>query len=69
MDHNVVPVYKMEITGKGVTVAVVDDGVIHDHPDLEGNFVSKFSFHLFMNNIALLVDIPNNFISNEILLS
>lgn len=40
MDHNVVPVYKMGITGRNVTVAVVDDGVEHGHPDLEGNFVS-----------------------------
>lgn len=56
MDHNVVPVYKMEITGKGVTVAVVDDGVIHDHPDLEGNFVSK-SFYTYKTFYPKLLNI------------
>ena len=27
-------------TGKGILVAVVDDGVKIDHPDLKSNFVS-----------------------------
>jgi len=27
-------------TGKGILVAVVDDGVRIDHPDLKSNFVS-----------------------------
>lgn len=40
MDHNVVPVYRMGITGDGVTVMVVDCGIDHNHPDLTDNFVS-----------------------------
>lgn len=44
MDHNVVPVYRKGITGKGIKVAVVDDGVEHGHPDLQDNFV-RFLFY------------------------
>lgn len=40
MDHNIVPVFKMGYTGKGVTVAVVDEGVQGKHPDLVDSFVS-----------------------------
>ena len=28
-------------TGKGVTIAIVDDGVEYTHPDLQANFVSN----------------------------
>ncbi|XP_046677942.1 neuroendocrine convertase 1-like isoform X1 [Homalodisca vitripennis] len=46
MDLNVVPVYKMGITGKSVTIAVVDDGVEHGHPDMIGNFVESLSYDM-----------------------
>lgn len=41
-DHsmNVVPVWKkLGYTGKGVLIAVIDDGLKSDHKDLESNFV------------------------------
>ena len=37
---NVQSAWHANYTGKGVLVAVVDDGVKIDHPDLEANFVS-----------------------------
>ena len=37
---NVVPVWEdLKYTGKGVITAVVDDGLMADHKDLESNFV------------------------------
>lgn len=38
MDLNVVPV---GITGKGVTVAIVDSGIERDCPEIKNNFVSR----------------------------
>lgn len=39
--YNVIEVWKMNITGEGVVVAVVDDGFDPVHPDLRGNYVSN----------------------------
>ena len=33
--------WKAGYTGKGILVAVVDDGVDYNHPDLVSNFVSR----------------------------
>lgn len=41
MDINVTGVWEHNITGQGVTVVVVDDGVQHTHKDLEPNYVSR----------------------------
>lgn len=38
---NVVPAWREGITGKGVVVTILDDGLETDHPDLEKNYVSK----------------------------
>ena len=37
---NIVPVYAMGYTGKGVRVCVIDDGLEHTHDDLRDNYVS-----------------------------
>lgn len=42
--YNVINVWKRNITGEGVVVAVVDEGFDPQHPDLWGNFVISFSF-------------------------
>ena len=43
-DINVEPVWKDGITGKGVVVAILDDGLEWDHPDLKRNFNYRGSF-------------------------
>lgn len=50
---NVIPAWREGITGKGVVVTILDDGLESDHPDLEQNYVSKPYLHLFKN---ILVD-------------
>lgn len=40
MDINVTGVWERNITGRGVTVVVVDDGVEHTHQDIRPNYVS-----------------------------
>lgn len=43
VDLNVVPVWQ-DYTGKGVTVAVVDQGIEYNHPDLASNINTSLSF-------------------------
>ena len=38
--YNVQGVWNMGFTGKGVVVAVVDEGIEKNHPELKQNFVS-----------------------------
>ena len=44
-DINVVPVWDDGITGDGVTVAVIDEGVDMFHPDLKSNILSNLSYN------------------------
>lgn len=39
LDMNVIPAWKEGITGKGVVVTILDDGLESDHPDLQQNYV------------------------------
>lgn len=41
MDINVTGVWERNITGRGVTVVVIDDGVEHTHQDIQLNYVSQ----------------------------
>ena len=45
MDINVTGVWEYNITGSGVTVVVVDDGVEHTLQDIQPNYVSHVKFH------------------------
>lgn len=47
MDINVTGVWERNITGRGVTVVVVDDGVEHTHRDLQSNYVSQHQQSFF----------------------
>lgn len=44
VDANVAPVWKSGITGRGVVVSILDDGVDSTHPDLHDNFDQKASY-------------------------
>lgn len=37
---NVQKVWDMNITGKGIVVTILDDGLEKDHPDIANNYVS-----------------------------
>lgn len=50
IDINVIPVWKDNITGNGVVVSIIDDGLEYTNPDLEKNYVN-FNF----NRIQMLV--------------
>lgn len=39
LDLNVLPVYRKGITGRGVRIAILDDGLEHTHDDLAQNYV------------------------------
>jgi len=45
LDMNLVPVYEeLKFTGKGIRVAIIDDGIEYTHDDLKDNYVSMFFF-------------------------
>ncbi|XP_035678736.1 proprotein convertase subtilisin/kexin type 7-like [Branchiostoma floridae] len=50
MDLNVLNVWKKNITGSGVTVAVIDDGIEWTNPDLQDNYSPEGSFDLNSND-------------------
>ncbi|XP_043946977.1 furin-like protease 1 isoform X2 [Drosophila biarmipes] len=44
LDMNVIPAWKQGITGKGVVVTILDDGLESDHPDITENYDPKASY-------------------------
>ncbi|XP_058803749.1 neuroendocrine convertase 1-like isoform X2 [Phymastichus coffea] len=44
LDLNVLPVYRLGITGRGVRVAVIDDGLEYTHEDLRANYDPEISY-------------------------
>lgn len=49
-DLNVAPVWRQQITGKGVTIAVIDDGLDYKHPYIEPNYVAEYSYNFLYAN-------------------
>lgn len=43
-DARITPVWGDGITGSGVIIGVIDDGMQYDHPDLFGNYNSTFDY-------------------------
>ncbi|KAM6988452.1 proprotein convertase subtilisin/kexin type 7 [Tautogolabrus adspersus] len=50
LDINVTGVWERNITGQGVTVVVVDDGVEHTHQDIQPNYSPEGSYDLNSND-------------------
>ena len=49
LDMNVEKAWEQGVTGRGVVVTILDDGIETDHPDLQSNYVSIFtSLFLFL---------------------
>ncbi|XP_037816406.1 furin-like protease 1 isoform X2 [Lucilia sericata] len=44
LDMNVIPAWKEGITGKGIVVTILDDGLESDHPDIISNYDPKASY-------------------------
>ncbi|XP_036233040.2 furin-like protease 1 [Bactrocera oleae] len=44
LDMNVVPAWQAGITGKGIVVTILDDGLESDHPDIEHNYDPEASY-------------------------
>ncbi|XP_033208644.1 neuroendocrine convertase 1-like [Belonocnema kinseyi] len=44
LDLNVLPLYQRGITGRGIRVAVLDDGLEHTHDDLRNNYDPEISY-------------------------
>lgn len=49
---NIDKVWQQGVTGKGIVVAVVDDGIQQFHPDLKDNYVSKL--HVIFSFLCVL---------------
>lgn len=39
-DLNILKVWNQGLTGRGVVISILDDGIEKDHPDLWANYVS-----------------------------
>ncbi|KAL9873165.1 furin-like protease 1 isoform 1-T12 [Glossina fuscipes fuscipes] len=44
LDMNVIPAWKEGITGKGIVVTILDDGLESDHPDIINNYDARASY-------------------------
>ncbi|OWF56741.1 neuroendocrine convertase 1-like [Mizuhopecten yessoensis] len=49
-DLHIIPVWNKGITGKGVVISVLDDGIEHNHPDLAQNYDPRASTDLNGND-------------------
>lgn len=50
LDLRVIPVWDMGITGKGIVVSILDDGLEHNHTDLHANYDPSSSYDANSND-------------------
>lgn len=50
LDMNVKPAWDMKVSGKGVVVTILDDGLEKDHPDIKENYDPKASYDVNNND-------------------
>ncbi|XP_043492378.1 neuroendocrine convertase 1-like [Polistes fuscatus] len=50
LDLNVLPVYELGFTGRGIRIAVLDDGLEYDHNDLRNNYDPDISYNVNEGN-------------------
>jgi subtilisin-like proprotein convertase family protein/subtilisin family serine protease len=43
-DVHILPIWNEGLSGKGIVIGIVDDGLQHDHPDLAANYLSALSY-------------------------
>jgi len=53
---NLVPVYdELKFTGKGIRIAIIDDGIEYTHDDLKDNYVSICYVIIYEYKILFLI--------------
>jgi len=55
---NVVTAYKWQMSGKGIVVTILDDGIEKDHPDLRRNYVRVEREICSRLQLSLLIHTP-----------
>jgi len=51
---NVVSAWQLGYTGKGVVVTILDDGIEHNHTDLQLNYVSSSLFSRSVDSCRII---------------
>jgi len=47
---DIIPVWDQNVTGKGIVLTIIDDGVQHIHPDLSPNYLAEASWDFISND-------------------
>ena len=57
VDMNVVSAWQLGYTGRGIVVTILDDGIEHNHTDLQLNYVSTFRLLFPLLPLGLIWDV------------
>jgi len=61
LDMNVQKAWAMGVTGKGVAVTILDDGIETEHPDLKRNYVCRTGLK---HNLACVMGWKGKYVHN-----